>query len=248
MPTFSAEMAISGDLRITDAFMLDGYSFEPTASGFTLIFEVSASSLDEAQRLAAENAGLIIDALSFTKGPALSFSLKRLNEKPDEKKAASGAITLTGIVTISASAYVVLKTGKDGVKPGIELAKRVKNLRKAQALIRSLRWYARGVGDSDPVDKFVDFWLGFESLSLTFNGSDVQAHTCGKCGAVINPRPFGGVMRAYLKSVGLHADAESISHLTSVRSDLMHRATPPTETDVKEVQELLKKCIHEETK
>ncbi len=126
------------------------------------------------------------------------------------------------------------------------MAERLTGRPKSEILRRVLRWWSRGVGDSDSVDTFVDFWVALEALADSYEGNNVQPQTC-ECGRLIKSRPINGVLRAYLRFLGMNDDAELISKLSSARADLIHYAL--SEEALKylpEVSRILKTCIQKE--
>lgn len=245
MSAFEVQLTISGDLRLASEFAVEGYRFSPSPTGFNLVFDVSAASIEDARTEAAERAQLLIDSITFTKGPSLRLFVNRVSEKTRAGEQSPGKLTTA--VSISANAYIVLEISQEGIIPALELAKHMQSHQKAKVLTRALRWFSQGIGDHDNIDKFVDCWVALELLANSYEGRDIEAHRCQGCGHVINPRPRGGLLRAYLKSLGMIKEAESISTLSSGRGELFHDALATHALEsLTEVQRILKTCIQRE--
>jgi len=246
MPVFQGELVVKGELRLSQEFECEGYRFSPASEGFNLVFEVEATSPEDARSRLTARAELLLDSLTFVKGPSLRYSLVRMTQKPTADGGALGGQLLTHEAFMGLSMILVATTNQDGINPALEMARQVSNHPKSELLTRVLRWYSRGVSDSDNVDRFVDFWVALEALADSYEGEDIQPHIC-QCGRLINLRPINGVMRAYLKSLGMKEDAELVSTISSARGDLFHRAlTPDALKHIPDVQRILKICIQKE--
>ncbi len=242
MSVFEVELTISGDLRLSSEFAAEVYRFSPSPTGFNLVFDVSAGSVEQARSQAAARVQVLIDCITFTRGPSLRYAISRITERPGVGEQLPGG--LTEAVSISAIAHIVHGTSREGITPALELARRLETHRRAEVLTRAIRWFSRGIGDPDNIDRFVDYWVALEALANSYEGSDVEAHACQDCGHVINPRPVGGLMRAYLNSLGMTREAETISTLSSRRGELFHRAVATRAVESSpEVQGILRACI-----
>jgi len=246
MPLFEVELAIAGDLRLSREFTAEGYHFSPSTNGFSLVFDVSAGSSEEARSQATAKAQVLVDSITFTKGPSLRCFVSRITQRRGPEEGTSRVLTTT--VSIAADAYLVLKCSPEGIEPGLQMARRVESHPKAEVLTRALRWFARGVADSDKVDKFADFWIALEALADSYEGTDVEPYLCKSCRHVINPRPVGGLLRAYLRSFGMNTEAESMHTLSAKRGKLFHRALESRALEsLGQVERILKTCIQHET-
>lgn len=242
MSVFEMELTISGDLRLSDGFEAEGYRFSPLPTGFNLTFDVSAGSMEEARSQAAARTQLLIDSITFTRGPSLRYAISRVTERP--RVGAQPPGRFAEAVGISAVAHIVLGTSREGIAPALELVRRLENHRRGEVLTRALRWFSRGIGDTDSIDKFVDYWVALEALVNSYEGTDVEPHLCQTCGHVINPRPIGGLSRAYLNSLGMLKEAELMSNLSPRRGELFHRALAARALEsLADVQGILKTCI-----
>jgi hypothetical protein len=245
MPVFEIESAITGDLRLSGEFTAQGYRFSPSTNGFSLIFDVLAESVEEARLQAAVKVQALVDSITFVTGPSLGWVVARITEKPDPQQ--RSPLTLTATANIGASVYIVLTTTPEGIAPGLEMARRLENHPKRELLTRALHWFARGVADSDKVDKFADWWIALEALADSYEGVDIQPYLCEACGHMINPRPIGGLLRAYLQSFRMNAETDSMSALSAGRAELFHRALESHALDsLGEVGRILKICIQHE--
>jgi hypothetical protein len=240
MPVFRAEVAVKVDLRLSKEFEYNEYHFSPTSDGFNMELEMTAPTTDEARSVLAVKTQLLLDSLTLTKGPTLRYQISQIAQKPTP----GGTLqVLTAQVFMTASAHVVLSTDRAGITPAIEMVNRVSSHPKVEILTQALRWYGQGVSDSDSIDRFVDFWVALEAHADSYEGTDVQPYSC-ECGRLINSRPINGVLRAYLNSLGLKQEAQSISTMSSARGDLFHRALAPNALEqLPEVQRILKTCI-----
>lgn len=151
MPLFQVHLEVEGDLRLSEEFTLDGCQFSPKPEGFSIIFGIDAPSTEVAKKDAAVKIQLLLDSITFAKGPSLRYQFRQITEMPRRE---GGPQVLTTQVFMTADAYLVLKEGKEGIAPAFDLIKRISNHTKAEVLARVLRWYARGTSDTDSVDKF----------------------------------------------------------------------------------------------
>jgi len=223
MPTFRAQLAVIGDLRLPAGFEHSGYQFSPTSEGFNLAFQVEAGSIDEARSLAVATTRLFTDTLTFRKGTSLSYHLMGIIEQP-ARKGQPQTVAL-GFGHVTATAHIVVGATQDDFESSLMLTARVRNHPKSELLTRCLRWYARGIRDSDNLDRFVDSWIALEALANSYEGNvepDVR-----QCGRVIRSRPVNGLMRTYLRSLGMNDQVESISRLSTQEVDCFIASPPP---------------------
>lgn len=245
MVLYRVQVEVEGALRLQEEFTLDGFQFVPTSNGFSLIFQLDASSTEGARRNADAQVQLLMDSLTFEKGPSLHYRICGINEVP---RTESGSQVVTGQAFMTTNAYLVITEPRAGLVPAFELINKILSHSKRELLTRVLRWYARGTGDIDKMDKFTDYWVALEALANSYNG-EVEAFVCPnpKCRLTLNPRPVNGILRAYLKSLGMTEEAERMSTLTKARSKLFHEAsTARALENLAEVQAILKDCIHKE--
>ncbi len=241
MPLFQVHLVVDGDLRLSEEFTLDGYQFSPRPEGFGLTFQIEATSSEVAKKDAYAKVQLLMDSITLAKGPSLRHHFRQITKMPSKE----GSQVLTTEVYASTDAYLVIKEGKEGIVPAIELAKRIPGHKKADVLARVLRWHARGTSDSDSVDKFVDYWIALETLADSY-GDKVEPYVCQDCGYTVNQRPVNGVLRAYLRSLEMVEAAERISTLAEARAKLFHEASTRALEYLSEVQGILKTCIQKE--
>jgi hypothetical protein len=240
MPLFEIQTDVRSDLWLTEECALDDYQFLPKPDGFGLQFEIEGASIEEARRKAVAKVQLLVDAITFTKGPSSHYNLSKVTQLPT--KQAGSPQVLTSEVSISASAYFVLKTGREGIADGVSLAGQVLRNEKAEVLTRVLRWYARATAETDTTDKFIDYWIALEALADSYTG-EVDAYECPRCEHVLNPRPVNGLLRAYLRSLGMNQAADRIPALAGLRGKLFHEALTGASEYIQEVQEMLRNCI-----
>lgn len=157
MAIFQVQLEVTGDLRLSEEFALDDCQFSPTTEGFGLIFQIEAASTEDARKDATTSVQLLMDSITFAKGPSLQYHFRQITEMPRKE---GGSQVVTTQVFISVDAYIVSKEGKEGIAPAFELTKRIPSHKKGEVLTRVFRWYARGTGDK--VDKFVDYWVAFD--------------------------------------------------------------------------------------
>jgi hypothetical protein len=243
MPVYQTQVEVKGDVRLAEEFILDGYQFSPRPEGFSLVFSIDAASNEAAKKYSDAKVQLLMDCITFAKGQSLQYHISQVTEMPGKKP---GSQVVTAQVFITATAHVVLTEGKAGIVPAVELAKQVLSHDKAEVLGRVLRWHARGTTDTDSLDKFVDYWIAMEVLADSYEGDDVEAYVCPKCNHVLNPRPVNGVLRAYLRFLGMKEAADRVSDFSYERAKLFHEASPKALEHLPEVLGILKACIQKE--
>jgi len=241
MPVYQTQVEVKGDLRLAEEFIQDGYQFSPRPEGFSLVFSVDATSNEAAKKYSNAEVQLLMDCITFAKGQSLQYHIRQVTEIPGKP----GSQVVTGQAFITATAHVVVTEGKAGIVPAMELAKQVLSHGKAEVLGRVLRWHARGTTDTDSLDKFVDYWIALEVLADSYKG-DVEAYVCPKCKHVLNPRPVNGVLRAYLRFLGMKEAADRLSDFSDERAKLFHEASPKALEHLPEVLSILKTCIQKE--
>lgn len=242
MQIFQVHLEVKGDLHLSEEFTLDSYRFIPGPEGFSIIFGIDAPSTEVAKTASASEAQLLVDCFTFAKGPSLQYHVRQITQVPGKEP---GSQVATGQAFSTARAHIVVTEGRSGISPVVDLTKRVTGHDKAEVLGRVLRWYARGASDIDGVDKFVDYWVALEALADSYEGQ-VEAHNCQNCGHTINPRPVSGILRAYLRSLGMSEAADRVSTLQDARSELVHEASTRALEHLAEAQGILKNCIQRE--
>jgi hypothetical protein len=243
MPFFEIQVDVRGDLRLTEECALDNYRFSPKPEGFGLHFQIEGTSIGEARKKAVASVQLLVDAITFAKGSSFQYHLSKVTQLPSRQ--AGVPEVLTSEVSMPISMYIVKKEGREGIANGVSLARQVLRHEKVEVLTRVLRWYARGAGDTDDVDKFVDYWIALDALAHSYEG-EVKPYACDGCGHLLNPRPVNGVMKAYLTSLEMNEAADRIATLADARANLFHEALTGALEYIQDVQNILKNCIKRE--
>ncbi len=86
MVVFQAQVAVKGDLRLSGEFEQSAYHFSATPEGFNLAFEVEADSSENARSLVDSKVRLLLDSLTFVKGPSLRYHLTRMSQKTTDER------------------------------------------------------------------------------------------------------------------------------------------------------------------
>lgn len=243
MPKFQVEFSVSGAVRIESEQSVDGYRFTPFDNGFRLMLEVSADSHDEAEAQAGATARLLLDCLTFFMGIPFEIGMVQSTSilTPEEREGTIRA-------SIPVTGTVAGKISEGDLAQAVRHANRVEGHQKTGLLIRVLRWFARGAADPDPIDKFIDYWVGLEALANSYHG-DVAPRICEACGHTLDPRPVTGLLRAYFTSLDLRDEAGKVSELQSNRSDLLHEGLESRALEsLTEVQRILQSSIEREIK
>jgi hypothetical protein len=242
MPVYQTQVQVKGDLRLAEELTIDDYHFSPLPEGFGLAFSIEATSNETAKTASDSRLQLLMDCLTFAKGPSLQYHIHQITQVPGRDL---GSQVATGQAFITARVHVVITEGRAGIMLGVDLTSRVTSHSKAEVLERVLRWYARGSIDTDSIDKFLDYWVALEALADSYEGK-VQPHECQKCGHTVNPRLINGVQRAYLESLGMIEEAGKVSTLAQARGKLFHEGSVGALKYLSEVQAVLKSCVQKE--
>lgn len=242
MPVYQTQVQVKGDLHLAEAFTIDDYHFSSLPEGFELIFTVEAASSEAAKTASASKLQLLMDCITFAKGPNLQYQIRQITEVPSTEP---GSQVATGQAFGTARAHLVITEGRSGITPVVDLTRRVRGDDKAEVLGRVLRWYARGTSDIDSVDRFVDYWVALEALASSYGG-EVEADTCHNCGHTTTSRPVSRILRAYLRSLRMNEAADRVSTLQDARSELVHEGSTRALEHLAEVQGILRNCIQRE--
>ena len=186
----------------------------------------------------------LAEALSLLKGIPVFSMLKNVN--PILETPPKGQLFI-----VSGMAHAELKAGPveatltpEILRDAIGLVERISSDTSMELFHRAMSWYARGVADSDLVDKFIDHWIALETLSNTYEGP-VDSRKCPRCDSVIDPKPDRAVLRAFLNHLDLQNLTETVMESSGIRGRLFHeaRATEEARSMQPILTEALKHCL-----
>lgn len=120
----------------------------------------------------------------------------------------------------------------------LENLKNLDDMKKNQ-ILKALEWFIRGTQESDMVNSFANFWLGFEALSYWFG--EGSPWKCQKCGTEIYKSSIRARGKEFLKKLNIRK--YDFDCLYEARNDLFHRINPPDPQKRIDLGYLLKESI-----
>ena len=134
----------------------------------TAVYELEA--VGESQEVIKEKAELLTYAMSLIRGVGLEINSFTTTPQPmsDGKATVHAEMTVRTKYQLDITEYV----NEPLIRRAMELMNKFKNAlrnpninKKAEELLRIVRWWALGDLDTDPVDKFLKFFIAFEMLA-----------------------------------------------------------------------------------
>ncbi len=132
---------------------------------------------------------------------------------------------------------------KEIIRNALEIKAKIEKFDKYKKylLTNALNWYSRGKIEEDDTNSFVNFWIGFESLSYWFGEGESQ--TCPRCGFELPHSKIRGRIKKIANKLSGKDDVKIALELYDKRNDLFHNAEPVEEGNVIKLKDLLKKCL-----
>lgn len=226
-------------------FSVDGIEVSPEGGNLAITKTVEADEIDQAEKRVKKWARLLTAAFAVQSGRHLRFEVTGAREIPQPGQA---SVRMSTSVRMIAS--LVLPLDEGAMKEAIRLVPILESLPRDDLCKRAAHWYARGIADRDPVDRFIDHWIALETLSGMHQG-DVEPYRCPECGRVLNVRPSGATVREFLRSLGLGDRLPLVKGLARVRARLFHTALAAPDARAKSgqlaeiVRDVLLKLLHD---
>lgn len=100
-------------------------------------------------------------------------------------------------------------------------------------LIQSaLNWYSRGLREHNPVNAYASYWIGFETLSMWYDGVPEEQGKCDKCNQMIYNLSIAKRLKIFTKTLNVpNASSEEINTLYAIRNALFHRSNEKRATE-----------------
>lgn len=240
MPRLEVIVEFWGSIRAFTIIQIDKVTIEPEENGFLLKKTVEPHEQDlsfgpqgapspEFQRTlsvgykVASWAQTLAEALSLMNGVPVFSMLKNVNQLP-ETPPEGQLFIVSGMAHAEMKAEPVEVTlTPEILKDAVGLVQRISSDPSMELFHRAMSWYARGIADSDLVDKFIDHWIALETLSNTYEGP-VDPRKCPYCDNVIDPKPDRAVLRAFLHHLKLQDFTETVMESSGIRGRLFHEA------------------------
>lgn len=220
MPRFMAIFNVKAPVVLSSSSVSRGVEFVPAAAGFVVKKEVEGTTFDKAESSAELWACSFREAFCLVKKTPVRIDLDRV----EQVGPAGPTLEARGFLHHSITARITVSLEADEISTTLEVAEKLNAQNPDSLVMRAANWYVRGQADSDPLDRFIDHWIGLETLSNTYSGQ-VDPSRCMCCDNIINSRPHGGVLRAFLSNRGLGHKAELAMELANIRGKLFHVAT-----------------------
>ncbi len=236
------EVRLSGEtvLRVPQIVAANSTTFEPMRNGFQVTRTVEAENIEQAEATVGKWAQAFSDAISIVRGYSVRFQIEESVEIPEP----GSTVVCQARGHRQFVADLALPIGEKDIVEAIRLVPKLEAHGSDDDLIRrAIRWFARGAADRDPIDQFLDHWIGLETLSGIYEGK-VEPSPCACCGRQ-NRRPTAKVVQAYVSSLGVQTQRNLLRTLYAVRNHLFHRATAMTEAHAVQplLTDVLRKCL-----
>ncbi len=215
MPKFQLTLKGRGLLRVSNFDFDDVQITSDDDDDNILNKTIEADSSNSACEKVEEWAKWFSQALLLLTGKVLTFELKNYRQLDENIVGIIASISAIPSVTVHHN----LK--KEEVDMAIKLVPKLATLPSDHVFRRVLSWYGKGIRDSDIIDRFISHWIALEALSNLYTGY-VEPYKC-KCGNVLNRRPHGAILRAFLESHGLKDNIRDIMKISGVRGELLHK-------------------------
>ncbi len=244
MASFKVLLSGRGLLNVSGQFEIDNVNIEPQDNGlgFRVTVVISSQTIEAAEKEALRWAGKLEEAIALATKQWVRFKLETIDALPSSGQENESS-SFRGYIGFSS---IIPKTvGRDVLDEALKLIPKLSRHKDDHLIGRAIRWYARGIEDNDFVDKFIDHWIGLETLSCTYEG-DVEPYTCPGCGKVINSRPQGAVLFGFVESLKLPVDPRNyVKKLREIRGGLFHEAKAMEEAKKWQpiLTDLLKACL-----
>lgn len=244
MPAYIVDLDAKGPIRLTDDCISNSYHFtraEGGGTGFRFSINVSAANSNaEAEGKARAEAKLLLDCLSFTTKASLELSVLGSTSVPTEGEPVHRAAHLiTNSLLAAGGTPAQMQTG-------VDMRNRLREHERKNSLATSLHWYCRGLSESDLTDRFVDYWVAMEVLANSYPAT-VDAQICRNCGVELRSRPYSGLLREYLREIGMRTESTRVDDYEQKRGDLFHSGRTEGALEVlQEIEQVLRTCFQRE--
>ena len=132
------------------------------------------------------------------------------------------------------------------MQTGVDMRNRIREHGRKNPLATALHWYCRGLSESDLTDRFVDYWVAMEVLANSYPAT-VEAQTCGNCGVELRSRTYSGLLREYLREIGMRTESARVDYYEQKRGDLFHSGRTEGAVEVlPEIEQVLRTCFRRE--
>jgi hypothetical protein len=242
--TFRVRIETRSLLQAFEPLSDDGVEIEKSKDGFVLKKIVEAQSAIDAENSARNWAQMLSKALSLVKGLPVQIGTISTNRISGLSAEDTYPLTVGRASVKFPVAPLEIPLTQDILHEALSILKRIGSPSLDDHVRRAITWYERGLSGSDPVDRFIDHWIGLEALSKSYEGP-VESSTCKSCGAIINPRPDAAVLRGFLDSIGFKSYNRIARNLGKTRGSLFHSAEAMVQARSMQpvLTNLLKECL-----
>jgi hypothetical protein len=110
-------------------------------------------------------------------------------------------------------------------------------------VMRALVWYERGTKESDVINSYANYWIGFESLTSIFGKG--PPFNCPKWGTRVQSESISKRMQEFLKRLGMtNRWQKEVKEMYCIRNKLFHQSKGGfNRTVLTNLKHLLKDCI-----
>jgi hypothetical protein len=244
MPRFKVLLSGRGLLNVSGEFEIDDVRIEPQDNllGLRVSVVIQSQDVKSAEKEALRWARKLEEGIALATKQWVEFKLESIETLPSSAQENEYSVSRA---YVAFSSIVPRTIGRDVLTEALGLIPKLSIYKDDDLIARAVRWYARGIEDNDFVDKFIDHWIGLETLSSIYEG-EVEPYTCPGCGRVLNARPQGAVLFGFVESLKLPVDPRDyVRKLRDIRGGLFHEAKAMEEARIWQpiLTDLFKACL-----
>ncbi|NLN49102.1 MAG: hypothetical protein GX154_08515 [Clostridiales bacterium] len=208
----------------------------PIHRGLKAIVDISADSMDKAINMARQRVDGILTMLTVVTNATVGEAQLQLGYETSNNATSTEYIQ----VEYLCSDHFKRKRVFDNDKFKNLVEKILKNSNKR--ISRAIRWYRKGLIETDPLDRFMSYWLGLENLDKTLGemlGENIEKRNCVSCGEPYEVPSAKGV-RSLFEKHSING-VKDFKRCRNLRVDLQHGAGD-LETAMFQVSECSELC------